>query len=714
MSKSFILFKNSCICRRFNRVRSFTGILDNKFHSVVQDQTWRKEEALFLQELRSRTRKTHGEPCSMTDLPQSRQEAPPVVDCHASYTAESEHDFRDDSIEFAQESREDGPSINAPVLCLPSPEERATQFHHQRKALAEHYMKEAMTSPLCTKPMTSRPCTEAMTSPLCTELMTSRCCREAMTSHCCREAMTSRLCTVNHVSEWSEGTAPTLFNVQLAKRDSLVVQFRSFLGSRDRARMTETAESEDRIRTMDDVERGPDLRLLIPKVSGDLRTAELDLENHEIAPMRTVQQMVEEALSRVPKDDNGGGPRLELSPSELLEIQEHHGKMTMVALKVPANDRVSQTKTAKPSEFPPPSPKPLGPTVRNEMSKGPTVPDETSMGPTVRDEMSTGPTVRDEMSTGPTVRDEMFTGPIVLDDTSTAPASQTSREPRSSVPARRESSSYRSSRRNSKAALESLLNLKVNTPTEKFQQRMSLVLGKDIRFARDSDLSEDEMLALQFARRVRFLMPSHVHTYQQVQLEGEELANSDAQTDVELIAAVDRNIDHIKDVSARLELAIREYDPESYRSPNLDKMMERKKSVAPEWLTRKFQSFQQRKLIGTTLIFPSVEGKRSKRPGKNRLMGIRSDESLVPLDSVLADTTDVSKKTLMGGERKRDSVKMDMIRRIREKGKQHNINGLGKIVDHTRRHHGLVISTHVTKNFRPTELKANFHRRAAK
>lgn len=123
----------------------------------------------------------------------------------------------------------------------------------------------------------------------------------------------------------------------------------------------------------------------------------------------------------------------------------------------------------------------------------------------------------------------------------------------SSVSGRRDS--YRSSRRSSKAALESLLNLKVNTPAEKFQ----LLVGREIRFSRDSELSEEDMLALQRGRRVRFLMPraEAVHTYEQVQLEGQEAPDPDAQSDVDLIAAVDGNIEDIRTISSRLEVAIK-------------------------------------------------------------------------------------------------------------------------------------------------------------
>ena len=118
---------------------------------------------------------------------------------------------------------------------------------------------------------------------------------------------------------------------------------------------------------------------------------------------------------------------------------------------------------------------------------------------------------------------------------------------------------YRSSRRNSKAALESLLNLKVNTPAEKFQQRMSLRVGWDFRFARDSEFSKEDMLALQRGRTVRFLVPGPeaMHTYEQVQLEGQVTPDMDAQSDVHLIAAVDGNIEDIKAISLRLEIAIK-------------------------------------------------------------------------------------------------------------------------------------------------------------
>ena len=124
------------------------------------------------------------------------------------------------------------------------------------------------------------------------------------------------------------GRAPTLFNIQLAKRDSMVVQFKSFLGSRDRARMTETAESDERL-TADPRNRdhGPNLRLLIPKVSGgDVKAGVgLELEDYALAPMKTVQQMVDEALLQKssPQTD---GLLLNLTPFELLlDSREHLG-----------------------------------------------------------------------------------------------------------------------------------------------------------------------------------------------------------------------------------------------------------------------------------------------------------------------------------------------------------------------------------------------------
>lgn len=121
------------------------------------------------------------------------------------------------------------------------------------------------------------------------------------------------------------GRVPTLFDIQLAKRDSLVVQFKSFLGSRERARITETAESDESlsidVRTQFD--RGPNLRLLILKLSDvDVKTAGLDLDDYELRPMKTVQQMVDEALQQKPPPRTSG-LKLDLTESEILEMQKH-------------------------------------------------------------------------------------------------------------------------------------------------------------------------------------------------------------------------------------------------------------------------------------------------------------------------------------------------------------------------------------------------------
>ena len=108
----------------------------------------------------------------------------------------------------------------------------------------------------------------------------------------------------------------------------MVVQFKSFLGSRDRARMTETAESDERLTTDSrNRDHGPNLRLLIPKISGgDVKAGVgLELQDYELAPMKTVQQMVDEALLQKPPPQTDG-LMFNLTPFELLwDSSEHFG-----------------------------------------------------------------------------------------------------------------------------------------------------------------------------------------------------------------------------------------------------------------------------------------------------------------------------------------------------------------------------------------------------
>ena len=130
-----------------------------------------------------------------------------------------------------------------------------------------------------------------------------------------------------------------------------------------------------------------------------------------------------------------------------------------------------------------------------------------------------------------------------------------------------------------------------------------------------------------------------------------------------------------------------DYDPENYRSPNLEKMIERRNSsLSPRALTRKFQSFQQRKLIGTQWVFPAKnlpvrESKgRPKKSGKYRYVTLPSDESMVALDQVIAGMPNFSKGILTGRTAKKsDVVKMNLVRTVREKGKARKLNCLGRV-----------------------------------
>ena len=127
-----------------------------------------------------------------------------------------------------------------------------------------------------------------------------------------------------------------------------------------------------------------------------------------------------------------------------------------------------------------------------------------------------------------------------------------------------------------------------------------------------------------------------------------------------------------------------DYDPENYRSPNLEKMIGRRNSsLSPRALTRKFHSFQQRKLIGTQWVFPAKnlpvrEGKRlAEKSGKYRYVTVPSDESMVALDQVIAGMPNFSKRILTGRKAKQsDVIKMTLVRTLREKGKARKLNCL--------------------------------------
>ena len=88
---------------------------------------------------------------------------------------------------------------------------------------------------------------------------------------------------------------------------------------------------------------------------------------------------------------------------------------------------------------------------------------------------------------------------------------------------------------------------------------MSLKVGWDIRFARDSGIlgGGHAGVAARPDCAVFDAGPEAMHTYEQVQLEGQVTPDMDAQSDVDLITAVDENIEDIKAISSRLEIAIK-------------------------------------------------------------------------------------------------------------------------------------------------------------
>ena len=374
--------------------------------------------------------------------------------------------------------------------------------------------------------------------------------RQKMTNSYLEEAMIMK--NVQKVTqETPHNKTPTLFNAKLARKDSLDVQYKSYLRSMDQTDNPNTSESAADV--LQPTEKPIDLHLFLPKVSGVFQSEFL----HEpwYAPrVKEVEEMVESALKSDAEPSMFGSPDME-------------------SLRRPAEEARNKKKNRKRSRG-------------GFSSKFDCQPKET--------------------------------GPV-LDSNGIS------------------------------------------------KQNKSLVLGRDIRFARDSGLSEEDLYAMAKEKRVRFLIPrpEDVVIYEPVLLEGQESTRRTAQNDVELLEHLDKNLEDLREVAEKINRVITKYEPKRYRIPDLH-MFERKKvSLSPRSLTRKFENFRQRKTVGSQIIFPRIEeSKQIPRPSEAEDV---EKESRISQPAVqLAMDRTMSNKLISKQKSKAGNEKITFVRRVRE------------------------------------------------
>ncbi|GAU99420.1 hypothetical protein RvY_10427-2, partial [Ramazzottius varieornatus] len=144
--------------------------------------------------------------------------------------------------------------------------------------------------------------------------------KQEMTDSYLEEAMKDER---RHTENTTQKKTPTLFNAKLARKDSLDVQYRSYLRSMDRDSNNEADESSECLLSAN--EKPVDLRLFLPKVSGVSDDKFLD-EPWCPPRLKDVDEMMKFALTSNAKPSMFGCPDAESSrrPAEDTKHKKRH------------------------------------------------------------------------------------------------------------------------------------------------------------------------------------------------------------------------------------------------------------------------------------------------------------------------------------------------------------------------------------------------------
>ncbi|XP_055341174.1 uncharacterized protein LOC129590151 isoform X2 [Paramacrobiotus metropolitanus] len=430
--------------------------------------------------------------------------------------------------------------------------------------------------------------------------------------------------------------AATLFNAKIAKKDSLVVQYKSFIKSRDRARLQEIEGRSDEVTYMAP-DRAPSLRLLIPKLSIDGKVTPIMWESKP-SKAKTIDEMVKEALEKnveppettdwvfdqdfadnsvdnVPSvastavnnttadNDTSSADNETLAEEIRKESEKLDNRGEGPNPLQPETKRVSQAPNSQvltQSEVLFTNSKPSSP-----VQLGRTAADTATSRISLNKPLDISPSALQNGTASP-AQTIPFSGAspsvfIEAPDTDTLsqkpPGSHSTGSTNFPLPPDFQSLTEEPASTMSIGASQSDSHKKSLEANPEEITLEILNIPKFLQPNNDDFVSED--FFFQTKHGVRFVLPGNndIHTYEPVIIEGTDEPHR-ASNDMELVAQVERNIQETKELSNHLESIIQKYGGDAYSlfSPTLGREGHKlAKTLSPRSLTKKIKGFIKRK-----------------------------------------------------------------------------------------------------------------------